>query len=136
MNDQLRQRTEDLDHSNTFRESILSSLGVAVVVLNDKLQVLMWNNKAKELWGLDSEEVQGKPFVSLDIGLPVDQLMKPLRACLAGKAGYEEMVVKATNRKGKPILCRVSCSPLSSKSTQYRGLLILMEEQAENKSKA
>ncbi len=129
MNEELRRRTDELSQASTFRESILASLIVAVIVVDDKLNILMWNNKARELWGLESKEVQGKPFLSLDIGLNVKKLAKPIRACLSGKSDYEEISVEATNRKGKSIQCRISFTPIVSGDKGVRRALLLMEEQ-------
>lgn len=129
LNDELRQRSEEINQANVFLDSILSSLRVGAVVMDRKLNILMWNQKAKGLWGLDGDEVLGQPFLNLDIGLPVEQLGKTIRACLAGRDDSQEMVLQATNRRGKAIHCRVTCAPLVGKDKERHGVLLLMEEQ-------
>src|SRR5262245_65322792 len=84
VNEELRERTDELNQVNAFFESVLGSLRAAAVVVNEQLNVLMWNSRAEDLWGLRADEAQGKSVLNLDIGLPVSELRGALRACLAG----------------------------------------------------
>jgi two-component system, chemotaxis family, CheB/CheR fusion protein len=128
MNDELRQRTLDLNEVNAFLESILVSLRAAVVVLDEELRVRAWNEDAVELWGLRPDEVTGQHFVNLDIGLPTAELLPVVRATLAGEDGERIVSVDATNRRGRAINCRVSCSQLLSPTGDVRGVIVLMED--------
>jgi nitrogen fixation/metabolism regulation signal transduction histidine kinase len=51
INDELRGRTEELDHTNSFLGSVLRSLGSAVIVLTEELRVRVWSAGAEDLWG-------------------------------------------------------------------------------------
>src|SRR5207245_4012291 len=82
-NDQLRSRTDELDRANTFLESIVASMEAGVVVVDANLAVEIWNRKAEALWGLRADEVRGRPFMNLEIGLPGAELKPPLRRCVA-----------------------------------------------------
>jgi two-component system CheB/CheR fusion protein len=65
----------------------------------------------------------------LDIGLPVQTLAKPIRACLSGESEREFVTVNAINRRGKPIVCEVTCTPMRRASVnEIRGVIVLMEE--------
>ena len=127
LNDEMRQRSAELDKLNIFLNSILSSMRAGVAVLDNDLLVQIWNFKSEDLWGLRFQEVQGKPFTSLDVGLPVDEVKKGIRSCLAGETGYEETVLQAVNRRGKRIQCRVTCSRLHD-TNDNPGIILLMEE--------
>src|SRR5690606_201452 len=72
-NTELRARTEEVNEINAYLTSILTSLGVGVVVVDSDLQIRIWNQRSEELWGLKADEVIGKPFLNLDIGLPVER---------------------------------------------------------------
>ncbi len=126
-NNELRKRTDELDQTNAFLESILSGLDSAVVVQDHNLNVLEWNDKAEDLWGLRPDEVHLRSFFNLDIGLPVEQLRNPIRACLAGE-NPGPVVMEATNRRGKTIKCRIAFSPLLGPRSERRGVILLMEE--------
>ncbi len=126
-NDELRDRTEELNRVNAFMESILTSLQMGMVVLNNRLSVQLWNSTAINLWGLHPDEVEGHFFFDLDIGLPVEQLREPVRACQSGVSDYQELVLNAINRRGRTISCRTICTPLIV-ANQQQGIILLMED--------
>src|SRR5205807_1675867 len=83
----------------------------------------------EDLWGLHADEVRGKSFFELDIGLPVRELEKPIRGCLNGGARFEDVVVDARNRRGKPVRCRVTCTPLQARDGEPTpGVVVLMND--------
>jgi two-component system CheB/CheR fusion protein len=127
MNDELRDRTDELNRVNSFMESILTSLRMGMVVLDNRLSIQVWNSGAVNLWGLQSEEVVGFFFFDLDIGLSVEELRGAIRACQSGVSDYQEITLNAVNRRGKTISCRVVCTPLII-ATQQHGVILLMEE--------
>src|SRR3954469_538872 len=130
VNEELRQRSDELNHLNAFLESVLASLPGGAAVIDPNYNVLMWNQRAEDLWGLRSDEVRGRSFLGLDIGLPVSDLRSPIRACLTGEADAREVTVEATNRRGKRIRCSVVCTPLLSPSRKREGVILTMDEMA------
>jgi two-component system CheB/CheR fusion protein len=126
INDELQQRTDELNEVNAFLESILGSLGSAVIVIDSDFQIQSWNREARELWGLAEDEVRGSHLLNLDIGLPVDQLRDPVKAVLAGQSDDGEIVIPAVNRRGRPIETRVQFSPLA-RGGDVGGVILLME---------
>jgi two-component system CheB/CheR fusion protein len=132
INDELRLRSDELNQVNSFLESILTSLQTGVAVLDRDLRVVVWNGHAEELWGVRREEAESAPFVNLDIGLPVRELMQPIRACLNGERSAYEAVLPATNRRGRPVLCETRVLPLLSRASDApRGVIVLMAESAD-----
>lgn len=130
MNEELRQRTRELNEVNAFLETILTSLGVAVVVLDRNGQIDVWNGHATELWGLRQEEVAGQHFLALDIGLPVEQLKQPIRRALKDEAYRGEVRLSAMTRRGKAIECTVTTLPLTVHEGEISGAILLMEQRA------
>ncbi len=128
INEQLRRRSQELDRTNLFLGSILSSIQSGVAVVDAELRVQIWNQKAEDLWGLRAAEVVGTHLLNLDIGLPVEHLRPPLRACLASEVSQNEIVLEATNRRGKAIQCKVTCMPLSNIAGEIQGMILIMEE--------
>jgi two-component system CheB/CheR fusion protein len=126
LNDELRRNTNQLNQVNGYLESILASLRGGVVVLDQQLQIQIWNEKSEELWGLRSEEVHGTNFFNLDIGLPVDQLHQPVRAILTGETACQDVDLLAVNRRGKQIMCHASCSPLFNSLQQITGVILVV----------
>jgi two-component system, chemotaxis family, CheB/CheR fusion protein len=131
INDELGLRTAELNQLNAFLESIWAGLGGAVVVLDSDLRVLVWNHGSEDLWGVRQEEVQGERFLNLDIGLPVDQIRPALRQAMSSNDGARMTMVEATNRRGRPIRCRVTCSALVGSDKDVRGVIVVVEPQPE-----
>ena len=128
VNEELRQRTDEMNHLNAFLESVLAGMRAAAVVVNKNLDVLVWNRRAEDLWGLRPDEVQGRSLLNLDIGLPVSELRDLVRPCLAGEREHQEVLLDAVNRRGKKIQCRITCSPLLSAARKHDGAILLMQE--------
>jgi two-component system CheB/CheR fusion protein len=127
-NEELRQRTDELNRANGFLEAILTSIQTGVIVVDQSLKVHIWNKKAEDLWGLRAEEVQGQFFLNLDFGLPIEQLKGVMRAVVAGEVESQEVILDATNRRGRTIRCRVTCTPLLGLNKGIQGGILLMEE--------
>jgi two-component system CheB/CheR fusion protein len=128
INEELRQRTDELNQTNTFLHSILGGLNAGVVVLDSKENIVSWNYKAEDLWGLRADEVYGRSLLSLDIGLPVEKVKVAIRACLTGESDNQEVALDAVNRRGKTIKCRVTCTPIVGASKERHGTILMMEE--------
>jgi two-component system CheB/CheR fusion protein len=126
-NDELRQRGTDLSRSNVFLVGILRSVPLAVIVLDEQLQVELWNDVAADLWGLRADEVQGRQFFGLDIGLPVDQLKQPIAGLTRGGDQRFEAEIDAMNRRGRQIRLRVQCVGIGP-ADHGKGVIILMQE--------
>ena len=128
-NDELGQRTTELNQLNSFLESIWAGLDGAVAVLDPDLQVLVWNHGSEDLWGVRQEEVQGQHFLNLDIGLPIDQVRPALRAAMSDEHRAQSILIEATNRRGRAVTCRVTCTPLLDSDKTLRGVIMVVVEQ-------
>jgi two-component system, chemotaxis family, CheB/CheR fusion protein len=129
INDEARERTDQVGELNGVLESILTSLRGAVAVVDRDLHIRKWSRQAEDMWGLRQDEVLHKNFLNLDIGLAVDRLRAPMRACLARESEVLDVTLDATNRRGRPMQVRVTCTPLASgPADQARGVILLMEE--------
>jgi len=80
------------------------------------------------LWGLRRDEVQGKHFFGLDIGLPVERLRQPILSTLHSPDGSQVAIVDATNRRGRPLRIRVTCATVGGPAELGRGIILLMQE--------
>ena len=127
INDESRHRGDELNAANAFLESVLSSLHTGVAVVDRELRLLSWNRQAEDLWGVRADEAVGQHMLNLEIGLPVTHLRPALRTCISGDGNGTPAVVEATNRRGKQIRCRVTCTPLVGPG-EVRGAIVLMEE--------
>jgi two-component system CheB/CheR fusion protein len=127
MNDDMRLRGDELNQLNSFLECILTSIQGAVIVLDTDLNILVWNHAAEDLWGLREQEVRGKHFMGLDVGLPTEKLKQPIKLCLKGERERIELRLDAINRRGRPVGIRLSACPLFSRSRSIHGVVLLIE---------
>lgn len=132
MNDELRHRSHELNDMNNFLETVLTTIGMAVVVLDGDQRVRIWNGQARELWGLTEEETEGRPLLSLDIGLPLAKLRRPLTSIISGKADSDQIMVDATNRRGRDFQCRVTLLRLNQFGADGAAAAVMMMESVEH----
>jgi len=111
---------------NEFLDAILTSVDVAVVVLDAELHVQVWNRRAEDLWGVRSDEAIGHAFLNLDIGLPLEYVRNQVLTSIADATPSVQMAT-ATNRRGRTIGCRISASPFRT-SAEKGSIILMMEE--------
>jgi two-component system CheB/CheR fusion protein len=128
MNEEQQTRTGELDRVNLFLEGILGSLGVGVVVVDEDQVVQVLNASSTDLWGVRSDEAEGKPLLSLDLNFPLEKLRDPLRAAMGGNGDVAELTVEAVNRRGRSFSCWVRVLPLRSRDGEIYGAILLMAD--------
>ncbi|MBP2297317.1 CheR family methyltransferase [Azospirillum rugosum] len=127
-NEELRRQGEESGEYRRYSESILRSMDVGIIVLDQDLRVRSWNRWSENMWGLRSEEVVGEEFLDLDIGLPVQRLRADLERILEKEIPQQPVVLDALDRRGRPVTCRVRLSPLLYESRETRGAVLIIED--------
>jgi two-component system, chemotaxis family, CheB/CheR fusion protein len=127
INTDLRLRTDEVNKLNTFLQAITGNIELGAVVLDSELRVQVWNERAADLWGLRSDEVVGRPFFDLDIGLRVKDLRGMVRGVQGGRPEQDEATVEAVSRRGRNIQVRVIAYALSD-GQRSTGVVLVMEE--------
>jgi two-component system CheB/CheR fusion protein len=127
INNDLQLRAREVQRLNTLLLAITGNIEVGAAVLDKNMNVQVWNERAGDLWGVRSDEVIGKSFFDLDIGLPAEQLRALIKAGAGGSPIHDELVVTATTRKGRQIKCRVIAHTLGD-GAGPTGVVLVMEE--------
>jgi len=125
INDELRQRSLELNEVNGFLETILSSMGVAVIVVDHEQRVQVWNAESSDLWGVRSDEAHGQHLFALDIGLPLDGVRGALRRVLSGTDERADVELDALSRRGRMIKVRVTMLPMGVAPGEVTGAILL-----------
>jgi two-component system CheB/CheR fusion protein len=128
VNAELVERSDQLNEANNFLESVLASMTWAVIVAGRDLRVRAWNEKATDLWGLRSDEVDGQHLLNLDVGFPMGEFIDPIKACLSGSLPHYFGTAEAVNRRGRSFRCRVAIQPLYDSVRQPEGIIVVIEE--------
>jgi two-component system CheB/CheR fusion protein len=134
INDALRIRTEELDRTNTFLESILESLGNAVMVVDRDLRVTVWSHGAMDMWGLRADEARGHHMLTLDIGLPRSELVPRLQELLRADdpTARGTLFVDAINRRGQPLRLEVDAFPLREAAVTNAVIVVATETDSDS----
>jgi two-component system CheB/CheR fusion protein len=128
INDELRERTMEVDQVNAYLESVLTSIDASVIVVDLEMKVRVWNGLSFEIWGLRSDEVEGKPVLNLEIGFPVRALRQSLVETLAGDGPGSPVLVEALSRRGQRMQCMARVSPLTGANDAIEGAIVIIEE--------
>jgi two-component system, chemotaxis family, CheB/CheR fusion protein len=126
-NTDLRVRTEEITALNTLLLAISGNIEVGAVVLDARAKVQIWNERAADLWGLRADEVIGRSFFDLDMGLPSEQLREMIASVLSGGDGHQDLSLDATTRRGKRIRCEIKAHIVTDGS-RPRSIVLVMEE--------
>jgi two-component system CheB/CheR fusion protein len=125
-NDALRDHQDEVDRVNKFMTSVLSSMNSGVAVVGTDLQILAWNARAEDLWGIRTDEAVGAHLFNLDIGLPLEALRQPLKQLLGGADGEPVQVdLDAINRRGRALKVRVTLSGLRENGEEPAAMLMM-----------
>ncbi len=128
VNEEMGRRSTDLLRLNLYLTSILGSLEDGVIVMDLDYRVQMWNERAADQWGLREEEVRGKEFFALDIGLPVHELRPYVKQAASDPAYHAELEVSGHDRRGKSVICKVTCMPLAAETGEVQGTILLVKD--------
>ncbi|MEW5809780.1 MAG: hypothetical protein AB1925_10020 [Actinomycetota bacterium] len=79
------------------------------------------------MWGLRPDEVMGRPLVSLDVGLPIDEVKPLIGQVFVDPDVPEETTVEAVTRRGRNARVHVQCSALRAADGAVNGALLLMQ---------
>ena len=82
-------------------------------MVDRELRVLAWNDQAEAFWKLSDDEVRGRSFLDLDLGLPTGRMASLLQAALAQPGGTPpSQTIAATNRDGTDLMLCVTANDL------------------------
>lgn len=101
------------------------------MVLDEELHIQVWNRQMEDLWGLRENEVLRQNLLDLDLQLPVDQLTRTIRNCLAGEEPLQNTLLKAINRRGREFDCLIFCKSLKDARARSKGVVIEMRDNSE-----
>ncbi len=128
INDELRDRTAEVDQVNAYIESVLETLDASVIVVDGAMQVRVWNGRSFDMWGLRSDEAEGRSILALDVGFPVDVLAAPIRACLQGDDPGVPVEMEALSRRGQKLRCTARVAPLRGPERDVQGAIIIISD--------
>jgi two-component system CheB/CheR fusion protein len=127
-NEALRDRQDEVERLNRFMASVLGSMNSGVAVVDADMQILAWNTRAEDLWGVRTDEAVGEHLMNLDIGLPVEQLRQPIRSQFAsGDPEPSTLLLQAVNRRGKALQMQVTLTHIRDHGGAAPAAMLVMD---------
>ncbi len=130
INEELRRQSKELDSFRRDADAIWAGMDAGIIALNADLKVRLWNRWSEEVWGLRAEEALDRPFLELDVGLPVETLRSDLERVLSAGTTRDRSLT-GMDRRGRTMHCWVRISPLPRDNEPSRGAVLIIEGRTE-----
>lgn len=96
--------------------------------VDDRLDVVVWNQAMEDLFGVRREEAVNRSLLALDIGAPVGDVGPLLHAASNDGEALGEVTVDAMNRRGRPFRCRITVASLSGAAVDLPQYVVVFDE--------
>ena len=127
-NEALRDRQDEVERLNRFMTAVLGSMNSGVAVVDADMQILAWNSRAEDLWGVRTDEAVGEHLMNLDIGLPLERLRQPIKSQFAAPEADPMMIVlDAVNRRGKALQVNVTLTHIRDHGVSAPAAMMVMD---------
>ncbi|MFS0885406.1 CheR family methyltransferase [Aeromicrobium sp. 179-A 4D2 NHS] len=127
-NEALRERQDEVERLNRFMAAVLGSMNSGVAVVDADMQILAWNTRAEDLWGVRTDEAVGEHLMNLDIGLPLEQLRQPIKTQFASDdPAPQALLLDAVNRRGKSLQLNVTLTHIRDHGVSAPAAMLVMD---------
>ncbi len=117
---------ESASHAPDYLESIFESSPVALISLNTRLRIIMFNRAAQELTGYRYHEVAGRRINRIIRNVRIANIIRTLKS--RGTASIEGYITKLTNSENREIPVRLRISPLTDTNGNLLGVLMIASD--------
>lgn len=126
------QRADELARLKDFNENIIESINVGVMVINLHGRITNWNGALEEIYGLRREEAIGHRITEVFQA----EMLRALRALMERSKllpGEPINIYKfrASSNDGRDLTLNISLAALQSKTSEFEGTLIGIEDVTE-----
>jgi len=125
---QQREHTEELALLKEFNESIVESVNVGLLAVDENGQITRCNSTFEEMMGLMRDEAVGRPVNEVfdaDFALNIESILGKSRWHLTEIRNAYKM--HTADKAGRPLILNVAVAPLRSVSNQQTGAIIVLE---------
>ena len=125
---QQKRQTEELSLLKEFNESIVESVNVGLLAVDENGRITRCNTTFEEMMGLPREEITGKQFEEV-----FDEAFAYNLGNILGKSKWHLTEIRnaykmhALDAQGKPLMLNVAVAPLRSVSNSQSGAIVVLE---------
>jgi PAS domain S-box-containing protein len=120
----LEQKARQIEHLKDFSENIVESMNVGVLAVDFEGRIEFWNNQLELSLGIERAEA---------VGRAIEEILSADLVAEIGSRSEEERVTNLykfplRNRSGRTLVVNVSIAPLTGKTGERMGRLILVDD--------
>ncbi len=125
----LRKLNSELDYIKSFNESIINSIKISIIVLNEKLEIIKFNPAARSLLGLAGEK-RNINFFSSFPGFENSNIRNAINIALYEKKTQiiEEVNIQSDSEQ---LIFDIIISPFLDETGGIRGVILIIENRTE-----
>ncbi len=127
--DDVRATLEEVTENKELLESVFASLASAVITTDRDGKILIWNQAAERIFGMERQTVLGVPFAVVLPCLGAD-FYAALERALDNGASYAAELEPVLPERGKAVLA-VRLSPLRTQDRAISGVTVLVDDLTE-----
>jgi two-component system NtrC family sensor kinase len=125
---QQKQHTEELALLKEFNESIVESVNVGLIAVDETGRITRSNSPFEEMMGLTREETVGRlveEIFDTSLALNLENILGKSRWHLTEVRNAYKL--HTTDKQGNPLILNVAVAPLRSVSNQQTGAIVVLE---------
>jgi two-component system NtrC family sensor kinase len=126
-----RKGSEHATRTYDYLMSVFQSSPVALISLDRRLRIMLFNHAAQELTGFESGEMFGKRVTRIIDRARLNRIIKTVRS--GANASSDGYITKFRGREGREIPVRVKVSPLIGQDKRLIGVLVIATDLREVK---
>lgn len=125
----LRKLNQELEYIKSFNESIINSIKISIVVLNENLELIKFNPIAKSMFGI-GEEILNRKFFEIFPSLSNEKIMGAVNTALFEKkmSFVEEQPLLLKNEQ---LILDIIVSPFVYERGEVKGIIMMIEDRTE-----
>ena len=127
-NAELSVRTTDLNTLSLYHDSILTSIEVPIVALDEANAVTTWNPAAEKFYGLKNDEAIRRNFFELALPGRVAKTREKLRDMKETRESYRSEPMPYTASTGKRRTVVMEYEPLLDIHGRYKGAILIVRD--------
>ncbi len=133
VNQTLERERHELGAARGLLAAIVSAVPFGVWVVDAELVVRLWNGRASEIWGVDSENAVGRALVALGIVFPVGELEASICAAVQRGEGNRYVTAAVSACDGRTLSCHVTVTRLGHDRGTPWGAIVVTSEPTQSR---
>jgi|GEM_PF-6756002 len=121
------QEKNELRRASQESEELLTSMSSVLIGVDRAGDVMLWNNTAERLFGVNEVDVLGRPLAECGIDWDIERIEHRIQACQENAAFYEEKI-RFTRANGLEGRLEIVFTPVAQQVNRRAGVFLLARD--------